>query len=176
VFMDSVSSPRGPASIQYSVTAIGRSGRSRPATSPELRWDGRGTTAVNTETNAPLPAGVVVTSVTAGSAPPSGQVARNTLQENEKSVTQIVRLGPAAQIPVHHHPHYNETVIIHSGDVELTIGGQRHFLRAGQVAYIPAGTTMSVLNTSRVNEAQVVAVFSNVGTVGPLMVAGPGSN
>ena len=176
VYMDTLPASRGPVRVQYLVTALGISGRSRPATSRSLEFGGLPGTVAASDTSGPLPTGVAVGSIASGPVPGTGQVMRTLVQQTEKTVTEIVRLGPVAGIPEHHHPHYNETAFVHAGELEVVIGTHRQYLRAGQVAYIPAGTTMRALNTSRVNEAQVVVVYSNVGTTGPLMVSGPGGN
>ena len=112
-----------------------------------------------------------IMNVNATSPAAASQVARVTVYEDARTVTQILRLAPNAEIAEHHHPHFNETVFVHSGTLQITLNGDTRRLVAGDVAFIPAGTTIKGRNNDA-QEAQVVVVFSNVGTPGPLTVPG----
>lgn len=58
---------------------------------------------------------------------------------------------PGCIFPVHQHPEEQVTVV-HSGEIEFTVAGERVTLRAGQVAIIPGG----VPHGARVSASEVV--------------------
>jgi quercetin dioxygenase-like cupin family protein len=96
---------------------------------------------------------------------------RATLHESARTVTHVLRLAPGAEIPVHHHPFFDETFIVERGSLLIELNGQPHALGAGDVAVIPARTVIAGRNTGT-EEARVVVVFSNTGQLGPLTVPG----
>lgn len=46
---------------------------------------------------------------------------------------------PGCDFPVHSHPE-EQITIVHSGEIEFSVDGQKVILREGQVAVIPGGT------------------------------------
>lgn len=104
-------------------------------------------------------------------APASGALTRTTVHESERTVTQVLRLAPGAEIAEHHHPFFDESFIVERGSISIRLDGQAYELGAGAVVFIPAGTVIAGSNTGA-QEARVVAVFSNIGRPGPLTVPG----
>ena len=120
---------------------------------------------------APLPAPVRVSNSGQASAPQAGSMTRTTIHESSRTVVQVLRLAPNAEIAEHHHPFYDENMIVEQGSVSAVLNGKTYELHAGDVAVIPAGTAIRGRNTGS-QEARVVVVFSNIGKTGPLSVAG----
>jgi quercetin dioxygenase-like cupin family protein len=96
---------------------------------------------------------------------------RTTLSETERSVVQVLRLSPNAEIAEHHHPFYDENFVVEQGSLRAILNGTTYELHAGDVVVIPAGTVIRGRNTGN-QEARVVVVFTNTGKAGPLTVAG----
>jgi len=120
----------------------------------------------------PAPAAAVRLSNTAEAAVPApGTLTRTTVHESERTVTQVLRLAPEAQIDEHHHPFFDETFIVERGSLRVRLDDQVHELSAGAVVFIPAGTVIAGQNTGA-EEARVIVVFSNTGQPGPLTVPG----
>jgi len=63
-----------------------------------------------------------------------------TRQEIVSTTSTIVRYTyqPGCVFPIHQHPEEQLTVI-HSGEIEFSVAGERVVLRGGQVAVIPGG-------------------------------------
>jgi quercetin dioxygenase-like cupin family protein len=93
------------------------------------------------------------------------------VHESERTVTQVLRLAPGAEIAEHHHPFFDESFIVERGNLRIRLNDQVYELSAGAVVFIPAGTVISGQNTGG-EEARVVVVFSNIGHPGPLTVPG----
>lgn len=104
-------------------------------------------------------------------APSSGELTQETVHESAHMVSRILRLAPEAAITEHHHPAYEETFVVQSGSVRLSLNDEVHELRAGDVVYIPAGTLISGRNTAT-GEAVVVVTWASTGRPGPLTVSG----
>ncbi len=104
-------------------------------------------------------------------APAPGALTRTTVHESARTVTQILRLAPGAEIAEHHHPFFDESLIVERGRVQVQLNGQTHELVAADVVVIPTGTVIAGRN-SGTEEARAVVVFSNIGRVGPLTVPG----
>jgi quercetin dioxygenase-like cupin family protein len=120
----------------------------------------------------PVPAAPVRLSNTADAAvPPPGTLTRTTVHESERTVTQVLRLAPGAEIAEHHHPFFDESFIVERGNLRVRLNDQVHELSAGAVVFIPAGTVIAGQNTGS-EEARVVVVFSNIGRPGPLTIPG----
>ncbi len=96
---------------------------------------------------------------------------RTTIHESARTVIQVLRLAPNAEIAEHHHPFFDENMILEQGSVTAVLNGTTYELHAGDVVVIPAGTVIRGRNTGN-QEARVVVVFSNIGKTGPLSVAG----
>lgn len=86
-------------------------------------------------------------------------------------VTRIMRIAPGAELGEHHHPFFDESFIVHSGEITVSLNGEPRELRRGDVAFIPAGTVIRGLNAGT-EEAVVVVVWATVGIPGPLSVPG----
>jgi quercetin dioxygenase-like cupin family protein len=120
----------------------------------------------------PVPAASVRLGNTADVAMPAPEtLTRTTVHESERTVTQILRLAPGAEIAEHHHPFFDESFIVERGSLRIRLNDQVHELSAGAVVFIPAGTVIAGRNTGA-DEARVVVVFSNIGRPGPLTVPG----
>ena len=104
-------------------------------------------------------------------APAGGEMTQETVHEGEDMVSRIMRLAPGATIAEHHHPSFEETFVVQSGSVQLSLDDKTHELRAGDVVYIPAGTVISGKNRRR-GEAVVIVTWANNGRPGPLTVSG----
>jgi quercetin dioxygenase-like cupin family protein len=52
------------------------------------------------------------------------------------------RIDPGCGIPLHKHPH-EQVVNMLEGELELTVGGERHLLRAGHIYAIPGNVEHS---------------------------------
>lgn len=101
----------------------------------------------------------------------SGELTQETVHDGPHMTSRILRLGPGAAIAEHHHPSHAETFVVQSGAVRLSLDGQLHELRAGDVVYIPAATTISGQNHGA-GEAFVVVTWASDGRPGPLTVPG----
>jgi quercetin dioxygenase-like cupin family protein len=120
----------------------------------------------------PVPAAAVRLANMADAAVPApGALTRTTVHESERTVTQVLRLAPGAEIAQHHHPFFDESFILERGSVRVRLNDQVHEISAGAVVFIPAGTVIAGQNTGS-EEARVVVVFSNIGRRGPLTVPG----
>jgi len=97
---------------------------------------------------------------------------RTTVHESSRTVVQVLRLAPNAEIAEHHHPVFDENMILEQGSVSAVLNGTNYELHAGDIVVIPAGTVIRGRNTGN-QEARVVVVFSSTGKAGPLSVAGP---
>lgn len=104
-------------------------------------------------------------------APVPGTLTRTTVHESERTVTQVLRFAPGAEIAEHHHPFFDESFIVERGSITLRLDSQVHRLSAGAVVFIPAGTVIAGRHTGT-EETRVVVVFSNIGRAGPLTVPG----
>lgn len=104
-------------------------------------------------------------------APARGEMTQETVHEGERMVSRIMRLSPGAAVAEHHHPSFEETFVVQSGSVQLSLDDKVHELRAGDVVYIPAGTVISGKNGGR-GEAVVIVTWANNGRSGPLTVSG----
>ena len=120
---------------------------------------------------ASAPAGIRVSNTSAGAEPGVGSLTRTTVYESPRTVTQVLRLAPAAHIAEHHHPVFDETFLVQQGQVTLVLNGKSYDLRAGDFVVIPAGTVITGRNAGE-EEARVVVAFSSTGSAGPLSVAG----
>jgi len=71
----------------------------------------------------------------------------------------IVDLAANALVPEHHHPHEQTGTVI-SGEIEMTIGGEKRWLKPGDTYIIPGGTE----HAGRTGEtpARVLDIFSPV--------------
>ncbi len=96
---------------------------------------------------------------------------RTTIHESARTVVQVLRLAPDAQIAEHHHPYFDENMIVEQGSVRAVLSGTTYELHAGDVVVIPAGTVIQGRNTGG-QEARLVVVFSSTGKTGPLSVPG----
>lgn len=103
--------------------------------------------------------------------PTGGGMTQETVHEGERMVSRIMRLSPGAAIAEHHHPSFEETFVVQSGSVQLSLDDKVHELQAGDVVYIPAGTVISGKNGGR-GEAVVIVTWANNGRSGPLTVSG----
>ena len=105
--------------------------------------------------------------------PAAGGLTQETVHEGAHLVSRIMRLGPGGTIAEHHHPAHDETFVVQSGTTRLSLDGRLHELRAGDVVYIPAGTTIAGENAGP-GEAVVVVTWASTGRGGPLTVSGRG--
>lgn len=112
-----------------------------------------------------------VSNISDAPAPAAGAMTRATFHEGTRTVTHVLRLAPGAEIPLHHHPFFDETFIVERGSLRMELNGRAHQLRAGDVVVIAAGTVITGRNVGA-EEARVVVVFSNTGQPGPLTVPG----
>ena len=55
----------------------------------------------------------------------------------EKSTLAIWEIKKGSRLPEHSHPHEQITFIL-EGELEMTIGGEKHFLKAGATHAIPS--------------------------------------
>lgn len=62
-------------------------------------------------------------------------VTRQTIQAANQTMIRYVYL-PGAVFPDHHHPEEQVTAVL-TGQIEFTVGGERHLLGPGDVAIIP---------------------------------------
>lgn len=60
----------------------------------------------------------------------------------------LVHLPAAASIDEHVNEVLDVLVVVHAGEGELTIGGERHRLRAGVLALVPRGAARSITATA----------------------------
>lgn len=63
------------------------------------------------------------------------------------SLTRLV-LEPGAEVPLHVHAGSAEILLVESGEVEMSIGGEPFHARAGDAIYIPADVPHSARVTS----------------------------
>jgi quercetin dioxygenase-like cupin family protein len=103
--------------------------------------------------------------------PAPGALTRTTVYESARTVTQVLRLAPGAEIAEHHHPFFDESFIVERGRLRVRLNDLVHELGPGAVVFIPAGTVIAGQNVGT-EEARVVVVFSNTGRPGPLTVPG----
>src|SRR6266516_4746608 len=103
-------------------------------------------------------------------APQAGALTRTTVHESSRTVVQVLRLAPNAEIPEHHHPVFDENMILEQGSVTAVLNGTTYELHAGDIVVIPAGTVIRGRNTGN-QEARLVVVFSSTGKAGSLSVA-----
>ena len=157
------------AKYTYAIVAVGPGGASGRALSNEVTV-GSNPPLTSVPASAPN-----VSNVGGAAAPAAGHFTRSTVHQGSNSATQVIRVAAGAQIPQHHHPGHAATLVVHAGDIELTIGSHVRMLRAGDIITVPANTTISGRNTGGV-EAQVVAVLSGTVGAGALVVPGPGPN
>jgi quercetin dioxygenase-like cupin family protein len=120
---------------------------------------------------APAPAPVKVSNSGQASAPQAGAMTRTTVHESTRTVVQVLRLAPNAEIAEHTHPVFDENMILEQGSVTAILNGATYELHAGDIVVIPAGTVIRGRNTGN-QEARLVVVFSSTGKAGPLSVAG----
>ncbi|MFN2603699.1 MAG: cupin domain-containing protein [Gemmatimonadaceae bacterium] len=118
---------------------------------------------------APMP--VRVSNTGQAPAPQVGAMTRTTLSETARSVVQVLRLAPDAEIAEHYHPFFDENFVVEQGSVRAILNGTTYELHAGDVVVIPASTVIRGRNTGN-QEARVVVVFTNIGKTGPLSVSG----
>ncbi len=130
------------------------------------------TTAITVPVATPAPSEIKVLNASAGATPAASAVTRTTVYESARTVTQVLRLAPNARIAEHHHPFYDETFIVQQGRLSLLLNGKSFDIGAGDFIVMPAGTTISGMNTGE-QEARVVVAFSSTGAAGPLSVSGP---
>lgn len=76
-----------------------------------------------------------------------------------KMLMSRVDLEPGAILPDHSHPH-EQTGIVISGEVEMTIDGETRFLECGDAYIIPAGVRHSA--TAVDEPAALIDIFSPV--------------
>ena len=69
----------------------------------------------------------------------------------------VEEIAPGDRIPLHRHT-IDEALIYESGEGELLLGGTREHVGAGSIAFVPAGTAHSTINTGR-DTIRVRAVF-----------------
>ena len=71
----------------------------------------------------------------------------------------IIDLAANAVVPAHNHPHEQAGTVI-SGELELTIGGEKHWIKPGDTYIIPGG----VEHSGRTGDtpAKVMDIFSPV--------------
>lgn len=103
--------------------------------------------------------------------PGNGDVTQQTVYESDRMVSRIMRLSAGAVIAEHHHPSFDETFVVHSGSVQLTLNDKLHSLKAGDVLYIPAGMVIAGKNLGE-REAVVIVTWANTHRLGPLTVSG----
>lgn len=65
-------------------------------------------------------------------------IVRQALTTEDSTVVRYT-YHPGCVFPEHRHPE-EQVTIVHSGEIEFTVGGRPVVLRAGQVAVIPGGT------------------------------------
>ena len=104
-------------------------------------------------------------------APQTGAMTRTTVHESSRTVVQVLRLSPNAEIAEHTHPVFDENMILEQGSVTAILNGTTYELHAGDIVVIPAGTVIRGRNSGN-QEARLVVVFSSTGKTGPLSVAG----
>lgn len=119
----------------------------------------------------PAPIRITVFSASGGAAPGVGAATRTTVYDSPRTITQVLRLAPNAKIAEHYHPFYDETFVLQQGRLSLLLDGRSYDLGAGDFVVVPAGTTVSGVNTGD-QEARVVVAFSGTGQSGPLTVVG----
>jgi mannose-6-phosphate isomerase-like protein (cupin superfamily) len=75
-------------------------------------------------------------------------------------------LPPSYATSPHHHETQEEVYIVLTGEIELTLGGERRTLGPGGLARVDAGTVRSLRNLSESAEATYVCVGGAGGYVG----------
>ena len=103
--------------------------------------------------------------------PKERELTSTVLWETDNMASKALRLSPGARITEHHHPVFDESLIVYSGKLTVWLNGQKSEIRSGHIAYIPAGTVISGANESD-QETIAVATWANVGRKGPLTVSG----
>lgn len=109
--------------------------------------------------------------VTTLAEPKENELTSTVLWETANMVSKAMRLAPGGKIAEHHHPVFDESLIVYSGVLTVWLNGQKHEVRSGHIAYIPAGTVISGVNASD-KETIVIATWATVGREGPLTVSG----
>ena len=69
-----------------------------------------------------------------------------------------VRIEKGAVLPEHHHPHEQVTNII-EGELEMTVGGEKHLCKPGDVIAIPSNVPHSAVSATG---CRVIDVFQPV--------------
>ena len=113
--------------------------------------------------------GVSVFDVTELAKPEDGELTSTVLWETPNMVSHAIRIAPGARIAEHHHPVFDESLIVYSGMLTVWLNGQKSKIRSGHIAYFPAGTIISGVNESE-EEAIVIPTWATVGREGPLTV------
>ena len=103
--------------------------------------------------------------------PPARGIAQQDPVTMRHMATRIMRIAPGARLPEHYHGGYDETFVVHAGQLNLVLDGQSQQVRTGNVLIIPAGTTITGTNPGPA-EAVVVVVWANTGRGGPLTTPG----
>jgi uncharacterized cupin superfamily protein len=75
-------------------------------------------------------------------------------------------LPPGYATPAHHHERQQELYIVLSGEIEITLDGERRTLGPGGLARVDAGTVRNLRNLSPDSEATYVCVGGEDGYVG----------
>lgn len=104
--------------------------------------------------------------------PTAGAISQRDPVQSRHVATRVMRLAPAARLPLHHHAGYDETFTVLEGALALELDGRRHDVQRGDVVIIPAGTTIT--GTNGAAESTVVVVWANTGTGTQLTT--PGAN
>ena len=103
--------------------------------------------------------------------PGEAEVTGADLWESGNMVCKVIRLAPGATIAEHHHPVFDEGLIVFSGKLTVSVNGKNQELHSGQIVYLPAGTVLSATNETD-QEAIVIATWANIGREGPLTLPG----
>ena len=103
--------------------------------------------------------------------PKHGEFTTTFLWEAANMASKAMRLASGANIAEHHHPVFDESLIVYSGKLTVWLNGKKSELHSGQIAYIPAGTVISGINESD-QETIAIATWANIAQEGPLTVFG----
>ena len=103
--------------------------------------------------------------------PKENELTSSVLWKTENMVSHGIRLSPGAKIDEHHHPVFDESLIVFSGRLSLWLDGQKSELVSGQIVYIPASTVIYGVNESD-EETVLIPTWANIGREGPLVVPG----
>lgn len=69
----------------------------------------------------------------------------------------IVKMGEMA--PAHSHPNCHEFIFLSQGSIEQTLGDEKRVMKAGESAFVPAGTVHATRNLGT-EDARLIVTYS----------------